>query len=175
MAQLYVGAWPDRRTAWPQPEDQGNRDTRIPALRLHRRPVRKNAPASRGTARPVRIDETAELPALRLPLIEKQPLATVITHADACVHLEAGLSGRACLAAGGRPVGLPQQIGYCLGPRHEECSQFRTRARWRFAAPVRRLAYAAMLVLVAGLLILALTHAVGIRSSVDVSRAVGLG
>ncbi len=175
MVQLYVGTWPDRKAAWAGPDIYPKRDTRRPALRLHRRSTEKHCAERVASAERLEIRDTASLPQVRLLPIVQKPLQPFVLRESACAYLECKASDRRCLASGNRDVELGYQVAYCLGPRHASCAYYRKTAQPYRSSAAKRLAYAAAVLVIAGLLALAAFQAVGLGSTAAMGRAVGLG
>jgi hypothetical protein len=112
-------------------------------------------------------------PVVMLQPITIKPLQLFVLRESACDYLECRSSGRRCVAAGERPVQLDHQIAYCLGARHGQCGIYRARAG-RQAAPLRRLAYAAVVIIMVGLLALAVMQAMGAGRTLEMGRTLGL-
>jgi hypothetical protein len=177
MVQIGVGAWAERgapRRRVKRPLRDGS-EWRKPAIRIYERPrIARPAPAPRRAREPVS-QQTDQLPQLRLVPIVAKPLQPFVVRESACGYLECRAAGRRCLATSGRPVDLDYQVAFCLGPRHQSCRYFQQLHPEPRALTNRRLAYAAAVIVMVGLLALAAVQAVSLGSATAMSRMVGLG
>lgn len=175
MVQIGVGAWAERgapRRTTKRPLRDGT-EWRKPAIRIYPRPsIQRPVPAPK----PKTVSQqTDELPQIRLLPIVAKPLQPFVLRESACDYLECRAAGRRCLATSGRPVSLDYQVAYCLGPRHQSCRHIQQLHPDPRALTPRRVAYAAAVIAMAGLLALAVVQAMSLGSTTAMARMVGLG
>lgn len=154
---------------------QLSRRVERPALRIRvdatvvRRHPRRNRTVVRTSA------VVADRPVIRLQPIVSKPLQPYVLRESACGYLECRTAGRRCLAASRREVTLGYQVAYCLGSRHESCPHFHRITGRRQSGRMKKVAYAAAVVVLFGLVLAAVIQAVGSSGPVEFGRVVGLG
>jgi hypothetical protein len=146
-----------------------------PSDRIYRGPTTRREQVRLSSAPRTDQPVVQERTIIRLQPIVSRPLQPYALRESACQFLECRSSGRRCIVAGAREVDLGYQVSYCLGDRHAACPMYQASSGHGRAHRVRRVVYAAVVLLMLGLVVAAVVQALGSSAPVELGRAVGLG
>lgn len=145
--KAYTGYLPATPTRGGQ-AGRWHNDDRVPALRLRVPPRSARADSAAGGGASGTTESIIQPIAARA----LEPFAIRET---ACSHLEHRSQTRRCLVSDTQEITLDQQVAYCLGPRHRECSRYRSAEGLPKILPKRMAVYTLMIVAMIALIVAA--------------------